>query len=284
MDKLSVQEQMCFSTTRIRTWDDKGNAYSGSGFFFNFKIGDDILPLLITNKHVVNGMVKGCFLMSEQDEQGNPLYKKHFNINFESNFKDNWIFHPNSNVDLCALPILPLVEAAKRLGGHRLFYRTFDNSLIPNQEIAETFDVAEDVLMIGYPDGLWDSVNNMPIVRRGTTATQYKLDYNGKKEFIVDAACFPGSSGSPILMCNIGSFRNKYGGTEFGKSRFYLLGILYAGPQHSINGDIKVVTIPTASQAIISRSTIPNNLGFIIKSERILEFAEPIKKIIEKRK
>ncbi len=283
MGKLSVQEQMCFSTTQIRTWDDKGYAHSGSGFFFNFIIGDDVLPVLITNKHVVNGMVKGHFLMSEQDEQGNPLYKKHLRVNFESDFKDNWIFHPDSNVDLCALPILPLVEAANRIG-HKLFYRTFDNTLIPNLEIAETFDVVEDVLMVGYPDGLWDSVNNMPIVRRGTTATQYKLDYNGKKEFLIDAACFPGSSGSPVLMCNIGSFRNKYGGTAFGKSRFYLLGVLYAGPQHGITGDIKVVTVPTATQTLMSQSTIPNNLGYIIKAERILEFAEPFKKIIERQK
>ena len=59
--------------------------------------------------------------------------------------------------------------------------------------------MVEDVLMIGYPNGLWDTTHNMPIIRRGTIATDIKLDYNEKKEFVIDAACFPGSSGSPVL-------------------------------------------------------------------------------------
>lgn len=34
MDKLSIMEQLCFSTTRIETKDANGNGYSGTGFFF----------------------------------------------------------------------------------------------------------------------------------------------------------------------------------------------------------------------------------------------------------
>ena len=54
--------------------------------------------------------------------------------------------------------------------------------------------------MIGYPIGLIDEYNNKPIVRKGITATTYNIDYNGKKEFLIDIACFPGSSGSPIFI------------------------------------------------------------------------------------
>lgn len=60
--------------------------------------------------------------------------------------------------------------------------------------------------MIGYPNGLWDSQNNLPIIRRGITATSVKKDYNGKKEFLIDAAVFPGSSGSPVFIFNEGSY------------------------------------------------------------------------------
>lgn len=52
--------------------------------------------------------------------------------------------------------------------------------------------------MVGYPDGIWDEFNNQPIVRRGITATHPKNDFNGKGEFLIDAVCFPGSSGSPV--------------------------------------------------------------------------------------
>lgn len=45
-------------------------------------------------------------------------------------------------------------------------------------------DAMEDVIMVGYPVGLWDSVNNRPIFRRGITATDPKVDFEGKKNFM----------------------------------------------------------------------------------------------------
>jgi len=33
MNDLSILEQLCFSTTRIETEDEKGSTYSGTGFF-----------------------------------------------------------------------------------------------------------------------------------------------------------------------------------------------------------------------------------------------------------
>lgn len=83
---------------------------------------------------------------------------------------------------------------------------------------------------------------------------------------------FPGSSGSPVLICNVGGYTDKKGNLNWGASRVYLLGILYAGPQMRAVGDIQVVTVPDSQQKAVSVSQIPNNLGFIIKAERILEF------------
>lgn len=50
MGELTIYEQLCFCTTRIETEDANGNTYSGSGFFFNLKVGDKTVPLLITLK------------------------------------------------------------------------------------------------------------------------------------------------------------------------------------------------------------------------------------------
>ena len=161
--------------------------------------------------------------------------------------------------------------------GISLFYRTFDESLIPSSEKIKTLDAVEDIIMIGYPNGLWDSVNNMPLIRKGITSTDIKLDYEGRKEFLIDAACFPESSGSPILICDVGGYRDKQGNLNWGSSRVLLLGVLYAGPQLTVTGDIKVVTIPNVQQKAMAVSHIPNNLGYIIKSERIMDFVPIIK-------
>lgn len=271
MNKLSIYEQLSFSTTRIETEDEKGCIFSGTGFFFNLKVKDGIVPLLVTNKHVVKGMKKGVFRFTTADENANPKCTEHFIITYENSFEKMWIFHPKNDVDLCVLPILPLINDAKSKGKN-LFYRCLDNDLIPTADNLSSVDTVEEIIMIGYPNGLWDSTNNMPIVRRGITATNISFDYNGKKEFLIDAACFPGSSGSPVLICNVGAYRDKQGNLNLGSSRVLFVGVLYAGPQLTVTGDIRIVSVPDSQQKAMSVAAIPNNLGYIIKSECILDF------------
>ena len=45
-----------------------------------------------------------------------------------------------------------------------------------------------------------DRVNALPILRRGSTATALALDFEGRAEFLIDAAVYPGSSGSPVFV------------------------------------------------------------------------------------
>lgn len=276
MANLSIMEQLCFSTLRIETQDMSGNSYSGTGFFFNYKLDEKkVIPIIITNKHVVRGMAIGMFRLTKADLNGEPVYKDHYQIQI-GQFEKQWIFHPDENVDLCIFPLAQIVNIAAAQG-ISLFYKTFDESFIPNKEQQNSLDAVEDILMVGYPNGLWDSVNNMPLIRKGITATDIKLDYEGRKEFIIDAACFPGSSGSPVLICDVGGYRDKQGNLNWGRSRVFLLGILYAGPQLTVTGEIKVETIPNIQQKICAISHIPNNLGYIIKAERIMDFIPIIK-------
>lgn len=127
----------------------------------------------------------------------------------------------------------------------------------------------ETIVMVGYPNGLWDRVNNLPIFRKGVLASDYKYNWNGRKEFLIDAACFPGSSGSPVLLFEVGSYQTR--NALVVGSRIKLLGILYAGPQHTIHGDVQIVVVPTQQKAI-SIAAIPNNLGIVIKAEQLNAF------------
>ena len=276
---LSIIEQLCSSTVRIETTSYEGISYSGTGFFFNLSVDEKVVLLLVTNKHVVEGMSQGRFIMSECDENDKPIYTEHVPINIQEDFEKNWIFHPDPEIDLCVMPMGPIIQCFQEWLGKRFFYRAFDNTIIPTVQQLQEIDIAEDVLMIGYPNGLWDAKNNMPIVRRGITATDVKLNYNGKREFVIDAACFPGSSGSPIVLFNKGGYADKNGNLYWGKGRLVLLGILYAGPQLTVSGDIKVVTIPDVQEKALSIFHIPNNLGYIIKSETLLDFIPIVKSI-----
>ena len=55
------------------------------------------------------------------------------------------------------MPIAPFLTEANK-SGTSLFYFHFDKSLIPTKEQMEELFALEDVLMIGYPNGIWDEV------------------------------------------------------------------------------------------------------------------------------
>lgn len=153
--------------------------------------------------------------------------------------------------------------------GHRPFYIAFEAGSTITQAELRDLSALEDIVMIGYPNGIWDSVNNMPVIRRGITATHPKLDYEGRPEFMIDAACFPGSSGSPVVLYNAGTYATR-DEIHLG-SRVKLLGVLYAGPQHTAAGELQVVTVPT-QQKLVAFSRIPNNLGLVIKATKLEAF------------
>ena len=116
MCTLSILEQLCFTTTRIETENSVGEKFSGTGFFYKLVINEKIIPLLVTNKHVVKNMKKGLFRFTKSDLNGNPDYHNHITISYDIDFEGMWYFHPDINVDLCVLPINYLLEEASRKG------------------------------------------------------------------------------------------------------------------------------------------------------------------------
>ena len=274
---LSISEQLAHSTVRIETSTASGGG-GGTGFFYRFAVsGDGYVPAIVTNKHVIGGDPSGRFVLTEKDDDGNPIYGKYRRFDFD-NFQNRWVPHPDKEVDLCAMPIAPILHQAREQDTD-FFYTCLDSSLLPTKEELNDLILIEDIVMVGYPNGIWDEKNNMPVFRKGITATHPNLDWNGRAEFLIDAACFPGSSGSPVFLFNQGGYATKSGGLVIGPSRVKLLGVLYAGTQHTVSGEIKVVQVPTQNAAV-SVSSIPNNLGIVIKASQLAAFDRIFEKAV----
>ncbi|EJL31777.1 serine protease [Brevibacillus sp. BC25] len=272
----ALSEKLMFTTVRIESIFEDGSSATGTGFYFNYlNVDNSHVPAIVTNKHVVEGACRGRIPFTLQGEDGQPKIGKFINYDF-NDFRSLWIDHPDPDVDLCIFPIGPVIRYFQDIQ-QPIAYLGLHKELVATPEIMNEFTSLEEVLMIGYPNGIWDYVNNLPIFRKGITATDPKVDYCGKNEFMIDAACFPGSSGSPVFLFNQGTFTTKSGEVRYAEGgRIALLGVLYAGPQFTATGEIKVVNIPSRQEPVVF-SRIPNNLGLVIKASKLLDFEEILK-------
>lgn len=277
---LGIMEQLVHCSVRIEATLNGGGSSCGTGFFMNFlQNEDELIPAIVTNKHVISGAAIGKFHITMAKPNGLPDIGNYKYFTFR-NFEQLWIPHPDPEVDLAVFLLGPLLN---QLNSERItpFYVPLNHHLIPPDEQRELLSPMEQVVMIGYPNGIWDAANNLPVIRQGITATHPAIDWNGKPEFLTDIASFPGSSGSPVILVNLGGYIDKYGRNIMGDSRIMLLGIHYAGAMHNATGEIIITTSPTSTA--IPLTQIPNNIGVVINSKKLLDFDVAIHEFIRKR-
>ncbi len=270
-----IGERICRTTVRLTCELTDGGLAYGTAFLFHFlHDGDESIPCLVTNRHVVENAKVGRFAMTVRAgaREERPTIQDYSLEDFE----DRWTRHPDRDVDLAVMPIGPILNEATRTGSP-LENVVLDAKAIPSKADLDALPAIEDVVMVGYPIGLADDVNNRPIVRKGITATPPRIDYEGKPEFLIDIACFGGSSGSPIFLFQRGMTAvGGDTGVSLGMGRIVqLLGILYGGFDDDVHGELVKVPVPTRRKRDVPRVQVPANLGCVIKSHRLLEF-EPM--------
>jgi hypothetical protein len=148
----------------------------------------------------------------------------------------------------------------------QLFFLPIQAGHIPSEAEERRFPAILEVAMIGYPSGLADQANNLPIIRRGTTASHIGIDFDGLPDVAVDIACFPGSSGSPIAI---------YDPHFLPTSTARFIGVLYQGATLSVQGIATRTNIPTRLSDSAGYEAMIN-LGFAIKARKVRELAEAV--------
>lgn len=270
MSKLSNTELIQQTTVRLECDLINGKKSLGTGFYFAYQKDENSWDrlVIVTNKHVVKESINLTIYLTPMDDDHKPNYTANFptTINIK---ESDWIIHPNPNIDLCILPFDKFYDKLINDVG-KFYFFAYNKEYIADIKILETLSAIETITMIGYPNGIWDEANNIPVIRQGITASHPKLNYNGKDEILIDCACFPGSSGSPVLIFNQGGHVTKDGDFDL-QGRLILLGILYAGPIYKAEGQVVVTQISTIPN-LKTETSLNLNLGLIIKSDKLLDF------------
>lgn len=262
---MHLFDELTYCTARIETTYPNGEKGTGTGFFFTlFEDKGITVPLLITNKHVISGTSECIFHLSGKKADGSPNDKLLIQVPGPGEL-GGWKFHPDTDIDLCCLPLAAIVELCHKKG-IEFFLRPLGRETMPRDEDYSNFSAMEDIIMVGYPNGLWDEKHNKPIIRKGITATHLCRNYMGRPEFMIDCACFPGSSGSPVFLLR--KNLRIIGGKMDVQETACFIGILYAGPQHYTEAEIKFTKAPIPKAV----GLIPSHLGFALKASLIWDF------------
>lgn len=224
---MQIDDRLHALTTPVEVSFVGNRVSQGSGFFFY-----DLGPkngegpqwrkvrgqYLVTNRHVVfppdfggveavTHILKLSFFFREIDKEKQSV-KRVIRTLDSTAVKERVLLHKNPEVDLCLIDIGDIVvgeirrqrlpetsEHANKLG---YLYTGITDSNFPESTPIQT-STGDDVLVVGYPKGYYDTKNLFPIVKSGSIASRWGEGFEGKPYFLIDAKLYAGSSGSLVI-------------------------------------------------------------------------------------
>lgn len=197
-DPLSLQ------SLYLNAVNESSRALSATGFI----VEHDSEYYLVTNLHVLTGIdfYTGEHLYPDSSSPSElhlwyhgPL-RGEWLVGVEELTDDNgllWFTHPWEDTDAAALPLQHIPHGAL----------ISPLNLEPSEDDPEIFP-GITLFIIGFPYGR-SSTGKMPIWKTAHMASEYDLDVEGARAFLIDATTREGMSGAPVVL------RSQTGETRF---------------------------------------------------------------------
>ena len=164
MNLDTISSQLYLTTVKIETFTENLQG-SGTGFIFDYSSEPESSCLfLITNRHVVENTKDGKILFHViEDNNQEPSLEKGFHLTIPD-WQCLWFYHPNPEIDIAICPFLPIIQRVKEDFKQNLFFKAIPRKAIPDQDEINSLNAMEEVIFVGYPNGMWDSIHNLPIL------------------------------------------------------------------------------------------------------------------------
>ena len=221
----------------------QGRQIQGTGFFY-----DELAPKdpntkgfywreveatwIVTNRHVLLPKVEGNEIIPDtitfhvRRVVGQGIVWEPVILDV-TEIKKRLKLHTDSEVDVAILRVDDLLRERMKPGNLYMTLSSVSEEDLPeNKNISA--EVADDVVIIGYPKGFYDEKNIFPIVKSGIIATRWGMNFNDMPVFLIDAKLFPGSSGSIVVTKPISSIVAEGPMKDERETQFAFLGV-YSG-------------------------------------------------------
>ena len=197
---------------------------TATGFFYS---KNDVL-YFVTNRHVLHDEAKGLKPdalrvrlhadakdLTKNVDRVLPLYR---------GSTAAWHVHKDyarTRVDVAVIEL-----DAKTITGGTVIKALNRGNFIPERFLVTP---GEDVMVIGFPRGMSDSLHNLPLIRNALVSSAYGVPFQGSPMFLVDANLHPGMSGSPVMTKPKNVWPDKEGNTNMlTGAPTYFLGVFSA--------------------------------------------------------
>ena len=161
-----IPEFFINSVTSIGVHNGADILWIGTGFFIvrTLDVEGNVCPMLVTNKHVLANKCSIVLRLKKRDSStldivDAALYEKGVKLYYE---------HPNTNVDIAVLPL-----NGKFITDNNIDFAAFDidKHAMTSEELRhEGVDEGTLIHMLGFPMGLVNINDNLPICRLGCIA------------------------------------------------------------------------------------------------------------------
>lgn len=230
-------------TTPVEIQFADGGKSTGSGFFYfvyapEAKIEGDphwipftyIHLYIVTAKHVI------------QPKRISEIVK--FSYAVRVGEKDHVIWHqlelpgkelgrrlhlcPDKDVDVAVVDVNDQLSAeVKQLLDERAQVLAFQGPSSRNfpGNMPIEINPGDDVIVIGYPLGIYDKFNKLPILKTGLLSTPIGTHFDGKSGFLFDFKYYEGLSGSIIISKPTRFYAAKSGFGAFSSPQYLFLGV-----------------------------------------------------------
>jgi len=190
-----------FTTTGLRILDADEPVGWATGFFYR---GQDSREFLITNRHVVideGKQFRPTALQMLLHRNADSLAENHPVVAslYGTSGDPLWLEHPDYEQTGCDLVAIPMCPEILQGYNHALFRASLVVTFAPNATDVPGVNPFGDVVIVGYPLGFHDDINNLPVYRKAMIASQFGVNFRRKPYFLVDANLHPGTSGSPVV-------------------------------------------------------------------------------------